>query len=587
MSNSSGRFWITFNGEIYNYRELRRRLQADGCKFTSDSDTEVLLELYARHGSTMLKDLNGIFAFAVWDTERGELFVARDRLGVKPLYYASLQGRFVFASEIKAILPALPASPRLRSEVLPEYLSLLWVPDPDTLFEGINKLPPGHLAYYADGRLSVEEWWDFTFAPEYRSERSWACDLRDTIGTAVRRQLVADVPVGSFLSGGLDSSAIVAAATAATGPITTYTVGYSPRDLAYDVVPDDVQWARKVGRHFATDYHERVLDPSVVDLLPRLVWHLDEPVADPAALTTYLICAAAGERLKVILSGMGGDELFAGYPRVVAARIGQVADIMPRRMLGFVLRTLESRVRLGRPGRLRGPRRNLLKLLRGLDLEPQARYLAYSSYYRPAELSRLLSPGLRAKLNGHDPLATHWRYLEKVRDEDWLNQILYLDLKTFLPCLNLAYTDKMSMAASTEVRVPLLDDEVVGIASRIPAHLKLKGLRRKYILKRSMEGVLPRDVIWRRKAGFGAPIRAWIVNELAPVVDEALSPRRVAERGLFDPAEVSRIVERNRAGTQDHALQIWALLTLELWLQSFVDGSAEGGSVLLGSAARG
>lgn len=571
MSFAGDRYWITYNGELYNYRALRAGLERQGFSFCTETDTEVLLAMFACHGPDMLSHLNGIFAFAIWDTATRSLFLARDRLGVKPLYWASRDGAFYFASEVKALLPVLPP-PRMRTDMLAEYLTLLWVPDPDTLFEGVYKLPPGHRATFADGKLRIESYWDITFAPEERSEREWCELVADTVRDAVQRQMVSDVPLGAFLSGGVDSSAIVAS-MAERRKLTTYTIGFSARDLAHEIVPDDVRYARRVGAAFDTEYHEEILQPSVVDLLPKLVWHMDEPIADPACISTYLICSTARERLTVVLSGMGGDELFAGYPRHLAARIGQLVDRWPVAGRGRLRRTLEGRLTLGRPGRMRGPRRNLMKFVRGLDASPIERYLVYCSYYRREELGRMLAGGLET--TAHDALDTHRRYARNVADADWLNQLLYIDLKTFLPCLNLAYTDKMSMAASTEVRVPLLDDEVVALSARLPPDLKLRRFTRKYILKRSMDGTLPSDVIWRPKAGFGAPVRAWLQSDLKPMVRDLLSADAVRARGLFDPAEVERIIAANDAGTEDNALRLWALLTLEIWQRTFLDGAAD------------
>ena len=575
MSYGNGRYWITYNGELYNFRELRSQLQRDGWSFSTECDTEVLLAMYERHGARMLDELNGIFAFAIWDEERAELFLARDRLGVKPLYYAERDGVLLFASEVKALLPAL-GTPTLRRDAVADYLTFLWVPDPDTMFEGVYKLPPGHYARYAGGRLSVREYWDVPFAVEHAPEAEWAERVRESVHGAVRRQMVSDVPLGSFLSGGVDSSAIVAEATAAAGRITTYTVGFSREDLRHEIVPDDLAYARQVGTRFGVDYHERVLAPDVVGLLPTLVWHMDEPVADPACITTYLICSAAREKLTVILSGMGGDEVFAGYPRYLAARIGRALEVFPPAARSALRRSIESRLTLGRPGRLRGPRRNLMKLVHAIDLSTAERHLAYTSYYRPDELRRVLSSDLRRELDGHDPFRRHREFLGRVAGEHWLNQLLYVDQKTYLPCLNLTYTDKMSMAASTEVRVPLLDDEVVELAGRVPPELKLRRLTRKYVFKKSMEPVLPKEVVWRPKAGFGAPVRSWLVGDLKPMVDELLSPERVRERGLFDAAEVERLVRANEEGKADNALRIWALLTLELWQQTFLDGARPG-----------
>ena len=571
MAYADGRYWITYNGELYNFRELRTELEEAGHRFASDCDTEVVLAMYAEYGAAMLDRLNGIFAFGIWDAARHELFLARDRLGVKPLYYSVHDGVLYFASEVKALLEAIPR-PRMRHDSLADYLTFLWVPDPDTIFEGVWKLPPGHYAIWADARLGVHEYWDVGFEPEPRPEREWAEDLRETVQAAIRRQMVSDVPLGAFLSGGIDSSAIVATVSEVLPKVSTYTVGFSAADLSHEIIPDDVVYARRVARDFNVDYHERILEANLVELLPKLVWHLDEPVADPAIITTYLICSSAKERMTVILSGMGGDEVFAGYGRYLAARLGLLADhAFPRRARAAFRRAVERHVTLGKPGALRAPRRNLRKLVSGLDDDHLGRYLTYSSYYKADELGALLSPDLRQELGAHDPFRHHRDYFARVANQNWLNQLLYVDQKTYLPCLNLTYTDKMSMAASTEVRVPLLDDEVVAAAGRMPPELKLHRLTRKYLFKKSMESVLPKEVIRRRKAGFGAPIRSWLVGELKPLVDEALSRERVTARGLFDPDEVERILAANEEGRADNALRIWALLTIELWQQTFLD----------------
>jgi asparagine synthase (glutamine-hydrolysing) len=568
MSCADGRYWITYNGELYNFKQLRKELERDGFGFATETDTEVLLAMYARHGADMLGRLNGIFAFGIWDTRVQALFLARDRLGVKPLYYSSGDGVLAFASEVKALLPVI-GRPRMNTAALSEYLTFLWVPDPNTLFEGVMKLPPGHFATYDREGLNIRQWWDMRFAPEDGDE-DWASATREAVQSAVRRQMVSDVPLGSFLSGGLDSSAIVAEMAAAAGSVSTYTIGFTKKDLEYDVVPDDVRYSREIAKAFPIDYHERIVEPEVAELLPRLIWHMDEPIADPAAISAYLVCAAAREKLTVILSGMGGDEIFAGYPRHLAARLARTLNLLPVGLRRLAREQIESHLTVGRPGRLRAHRRNLLKFVRSLEGSTQERYLTHSSYYQASELGSLLSGDIRAVTS--DPFARHRQYLDNVRGEDWLNQLLYLDLKTFLPCLNLAYTDKMSMAASTEVRVPLLDDEVVALSARIPPGLKLRRTTRKYIFKQAMEGVLPKSVIWRPKAGFTAPARAWLAGSLRPAVAELLSPASVRARGLFEPQEVQRLIAENERDEADHALRIWALLTLELWQRTFIDG---------------
>lgn len=578
MQYAGGRYWITYNGELYNYRALRAGLERRGFSFATETDTEVLLAMYACHGRGMLDHLNGIFAFAIWDTVTQSLFLARDRLGVKPLYWARHDEALYFASEVKALLPVLPSA-RMRTDVLARYLSLLWVPDPDTLFEGVYKLPPAHYATFSHGQLRIEPYWDIVFDPEDRSEQEWSELVAASVRNAVQRQMVSDAPLGAFLSGGIDSSAIVASMARPGNRTTTYTIGFSATDLAHEIVPDDIRYARQVGALFRTDYHEEILEPSIVELLPKLVWHMDEPIADPACISTYLICSSARRDLTVMLSGMGGDELFAGYPRHLAAQFGRAVDLFPGAVRERIAAEMQARLTLGRPGRMRGPRRNLMKFLRGVDASPVERYLVYCSYYRSEELPRLLVDDL---IDTQEPLDTHRAYAKQAQGAHWLNRLLYIDLKTFLPCLNLSYTDKMSMAASTEVRVPLLDDELVALSARIPAELKLRRLTRKYIFKRSMESTLPRRIISRRKAGFGAPVRSWLVGELKPLVDDLLSPETVKARGLLRPDEVRRMVKANSDGSEDNALRLWALLTLELWQQQYMDASAVQASQLVG-----
>lgn len=564
------RWWITYNGELYNFRALRAELEAAGERFATDCDTEVLLRMFAVHGPAMLERLNGIFAFAIWDDRDRRLFLARDRLGVKPLYYTQAGGGFAFASELKPLLP-LVGTPTLDVSALADYLTLLWVPDPKTALREVRKLPPGHCAHYEDGRLSVRRYWDLRFAPEERGDEEWRELVADTVTRAVRRQTVSDVPLGAFLSGGVDSSAVVAAMAQDGQRVSTYTVGFDPEDLRHEIVPDDVRHARRVARLFETHYHEETLRPDVLELLPKAVWHLEEPVADPAAISTYLICREAGRQMPVMLSGMGADEIFAGYPRYVAYRLSSALDAAPRPVARGLEQLAARVVRPGRSGRLHAPRRNLWKFLRGAGRPGLERYLAFSSYYTTTELRELLAADLRPALDGYEPLATHRGYLDHDRGGDELSRLLYLDAKTFLPCLNLTYTDKMGMAASVEVRVPLLDDELVDLAGRIPSRLKLRGLQRKYIFKRSQEGTLPEDIVWRRKAGFGAPLRSWLAKDLGPLSEDLLSEATVRSRGLVEPARVARLRADNSSGRADNNLQIYALLNLELWCRTFLD----------------
>jgi len=564
----ANRWWITYNGELYNFRELRLELELGGERFATECDTEVLLRMFVLHGPAMLERLNGIFAFAIWDDRERRLFLARDRLGVKPLYYTRADGWVAFASEIKPLLPFI-GRPELEPTALADFLTFLWVPDPKTAFRDIFKLPAGHYAW-VDGRgLSIAQYWDLRFEPRRRREEEWRDELRTAVERAVQRQMVSDVPLGSFLSGGIDSSAIVAAMRATEERVSTWTIGFNREDLRHEIVPDDLRYARKVGAWFGTEYHEQILEPDILELLPKAIWHLEEPVADPAAITTYLICREARREMPVMLSGMGGDEIFAGYPRFLAFRLAQRLRGLPAPLRKGLERAVDPLARPGRPGRLRGPRRNLWKFMRAAGMDPLDGYLSFSSYYSRDELSELLVPGVVD--SRYDPLAAHRSYLMKDSGGDLLSRLLYVDAKTFLPCLNLTYTDKMGMAASVEVRVPLLDDEIVRLAAEMPSDLKLRGLRRKYIFKRSQEGVLPREIIRRRKAGFGAPVRSWLVGQLTPLVADLLAPQTLLDRGFVNPAVVARLQADNSAGRADNSLRLYALLTLELWCQTFLD----------------
>jgi asparagine synthase (glutamine-hydrolysing) len=520
-----------------------------------------------------------MFAFGIWDQEQQTLTLARDHVGIKPLYYAHLPARngrpasFVFASEIKAILASGLVEKAINVEALHQFLTFLWAPDPNTLFQGIKTLPPAHVLTLHEGEVSLNEWWDVSFADieEGRSETWWQERVLETLDRVVSLEMVADVPLGSFLSGGIDSSGIVAMMKehASGRRVSTYTVGIESSDLRYDIIPDDVPWARRVNQHLDTDYHEIMLQPAVADLLPKLVYHMDEPPID-MAIPSYLVSLAARETLTVMLSGMGGDEVFAGYPRQLAMKLASAFDPVPgliRRPLMRTLATLPG----GLPGRLTAPLRNAKKFARSASLDFEARYLGYGTYFTDEAKQNLYSDELRAGTQGLDAYETHRRYFARVEDVAPLNRLLYVDLKTFLPCLNLITTDKTSMAANLEVRVPFLNREMIDLAARMPPELKLHGFKRKYILKRALEKVLPREVVWRKKAGFGAPIRSWLRGPLKPLIDDLLSVETVRCRGLFRPEEVQRIIKANLSGREDYNLQVFQLLNLELWQRQFLD----------------
>jgi asparagine synthase (glutamine-hydrolysing) len=580
MLSADGRFAVTFNGEIYNYRELRRRLESAGREFRTDTDTEVLLEAFAEWGTDCLARLNGMFAFAVWDEREKTLTLARDRLGVKPLYYAAPEGEggqggsFVFASEAKALFASGLVKPELDAEGLNQQLTFLWTPDPHTLFRGVRRLPPAHVLTWREGETSVREWWDVSFeeVEEGKGEEWWRERVLETLERVVGMEMVADVPLGSFLSGGVDSSVVTAlmARHSSGRRVSTYTIGIEDEDLRYDIIPSDVPWARRVGKLLDTDYHETMLRPDVAELLPLLVRHLEMPVID-MAISSYLVSREARETLTVMLSGMGGDEVFAGYPRQLAMSFAGALDPVPSALRRPAMRAVAGALPGGRPGRLTAPLRNAKKFARSAALDFESRYMGFGTYFTDEAKRRLYTDEMREATAGVDAYYLHRRYFERCSKAAPLNRLLYVDLKTFLPCLNLDYTDRTSMAATLEVRVPLLNHELVELAARMPPRLKLRGLRRKYILKRAAESLLPREVVWRRKAGFGAPVRAWLRGPLRPLVEELLSEEAVKRRGLFRAAEVRRVVAENLSGREDYGLHVLQLLTLEMWCRIFLD----------------
>src|SRR5215203_327029 len=574
MLSHDGRYVLTFNGEIYNYRELREQLRSAGHKFQTDCDAEVLLAAISEWGWDAVDRFNGIFAFAVWDNKERALTLARDHVGIKPLYYSHIPGAFIFGSEIKTILASRLVKPELNPEALHQFLTFLWSPDPNTLFANVRTVPPAHVLHFHGDDVTLKQWWDvsFTEIDDSKDEAWWRERVLDTLDRVVKMEMVADVSLGSFLSGGIDSSGIVAMMDRHSNgrKISTYTVGIESEDLRYDIIPDDVRWARRVNEQLQTDYHEIMLKPSVADLLPKLVYHMEEPPID-MAIPSYLVSQAARETLTVMLSGMGGDEVFAGYPRQMAMKIASAFDPVPNLLRRPLMKTVAGALPGGLPGRLTAPLRNAKKFARSAALDFEDRYLGYGTYFTNEMKRRLYSDEWGALTSEYDPYAAHRAYFARVSDAAPLNRLLYVDLKTFLPCLNLLTTDKTSMAANLEVRVPFLNREMIEMAARMPPRLKLRGLKRKYVLKRALEAVLAHDVVWRKKAGFGAPIRSWLRGPLRPLINDLLSEETVKRRGIFRPNEVRRVLEANFSGREDYNLHVFQLLGLELWHRTFLD----------------
>ncbi len=585
MCNENGSVWITYNGEIYNFAELRRELLAKGHRFASDTDTEVIIHLYEEEGPDCVKRLNGMFAFAICDFRSGTptVFVARDHFGVKPFYYAHLGRRFAFASEIKALLEVPEIEVELDHESLHQYLTFLWVPDPKTMFRGIFKLEAGHYAIFRNGELKITQYWDLTFpsagAAFARSEKDLAEEVRERFRRSVEAQMVSDVPIGAFLSAGLDSSSIAAVMSRATQqPVRTYTITFPPKYRVGEMALDDPDIPARLARRLGCQNQQIVVEPDVAELLPKLTWHMDEPTADPAIIPAYLVCREARKQATVLLSGVGGDELFAGYRKHSAHFWAQAYEHVP----GPARRLLEASV-LSLPGlrgtSLKGLARLSKKMARSAALPATERFVMNCTYLTAEQKASLYSSALQNELAPLDPSFRHRDRFAQVSEADFLNQMLYLDTKIFMASLNLTYNDKMSMASSVEVRVPFLDRELAEfVAWNVPPNLKLKGFFRpttKYIFRKAMQDILPREVLEQPKAGFAAPVDYWLANDLKEMVDDLLSESRVRERGLFRPQAVRALVEQHRRGAQDWSPQIWQFLTLELWMKTFLDGDAK------------
>jgi len=573
MVSDDGRHVLTFNGEIYNFIEVRADLETLGHRFHSRSDTEVLLHALMEWGTLAVHRLTGMFAFAFWDDETGKLTLVRDRLGIKPLYYCTIPGELAFGSELTPILGSEIVQPLLDRQALESYLRLLWIPDPSTLFANIVKLPPGCMLTWDGEHTTVQRYWDIP-APELREiSPEEHGEIRESLTEAVRMQLRSDVPVGAFLSGGLDSSAIVALAAAQRrDKVRTYSIGFSTIDRAREAAQDDLKYARRVAKHLGTEHHEIVLSPDVISLMPKVVRHLEDPIADPAAINCYLISQAARETSTVLLSGTGADELFGGYRKyrasLMAAKYRKLPDLIRRGIVEPVVAALP--VAVGARG-IRSTR-FAKKFFEYASAEARDCFLGYSTYYNAAELEELLGRDPREEVDpfvGIHTLRDAWDGRDTGQVVD---RMTYVDLKYYLPGLGLAYMDKASMAASVEVRVPLLDDPLVDLISRLPDRTKIQGHRTKAILRDAVADIVPEEVLHRPKAPFAAPIRAWLRKDLAPLVDEYLSPGRVSSRGLLNPGVVHRLVTEHRRGAEDHSLRIWALITLESWIQEFIEG---------------
>jgi asparagine synthase (glutamine-hydrolysing) len=568
IPNEDESVWVVCNGEIYNFQELRATLVARGHRFRTGSDTEVIAHLYEDEGLEAFRKLRGMFGIALWDAARERVVLVRDRLGKKPLYVRREPNRLLFASEIKSILEDPDVPRRIDPHALHEYLALGYVPAPLTMFEGIEKLLPGHALVVERGRVTDHEYWDVAVdRTENRSEAEWIELVREKITESVRIRMISDVPLGAFLSGGIDSSTIVAVMARLMGqPVKTYSIGFEGPDRFYNELP----YARQVAEAFGTNHHEIIVRPDVAELLPRLLWHMDEPIGDSAFVTTYLVSRLARESVTVILSGVGGDELFGGYRRYLGDALMPYYRLLPTPVRRRWLPALLARLPQDRHSALDNYTRYASAFVQSAEMSPVDRYLSYVTVFSPDVQAALVNNGVDG--GGGAAARALQQCFTRAAGASPLHQIIYADLKTSLADDLLLLTDKMTMAASIECRAPFVDHELVELAGRIPAQLKIRGFTLKYLLKRAVEPWLPREILTRKKRGFGAPVGSWLRGDLDALVQDTLSESQVSRRGLLRWPVIRDVLARHRARQADYTDHLLALVNLELWCRLFLDG---------------
>src|SRR6266404_8093711 len=568
MANEDETVWVSLNGEIYNYQELRKELEDKGHRFRSHSDTEVIVHLYEERGARCLDALHGMFAFALWDGRNNSLFLARDRVGKKPLHYCIAEGQIIFASEIKALLQHPRVSRDIDLRALSKYLSYEYIPAPDTIFRSIKKLEPGHFLLYTNRESRSARYWNIPLEddpPENRSEAQYTEELRDLLERSVRRRLVADVPVGLFVSGGLDSGIVAALAAKAKDQLQCFSIGFDEPSF------DESAYAKQVAASLGVKHHLKVFSAQeMLRLVPKLPQILDEPLADPSILPLYLLSSFAAERMKVVLSGDGGDELFAGYQTFQAHKLMHYYHALP----GFVrdsLKKLSSHLPVSH-GYLSADYK-IKQFLKGDGVCAESRFFVWRGAFHGEEKNELLRAEIHRELEHHDCYEDIDRYVQESGLSKELERILYLSMKLYLQDTNLVTVVRASMANGLEVRCPLLDQDVVEFVCRLPAKYKLNGLRTKYLLKRAAGGLLPRRVIYRQKKGFAIPLAQWLNTELKDFMLEYLSEERIRKQGIFNFPYVKRLIDEQLAKTIDHRESLWTLLVFQSWYDSYLDGA--------------
>jgi len=575
MYSHDRRFVIVYNGEVFNHPTLKAELETSGVRYRTRSDTETVLHLYERLGERAVERMRGMFALAIWDSLERRLFLARDRYGVKPLYYVHRpDGTLIFGSEIKALLPALGGRPDLNREALPDFLANHAPSGDATLFIGIMRLAPGHSLTWQDGRINIRQYWDVPVANSSaappqgsRAERALIDEFRERFTEAVRLRLMSDVPLGMFLSGGIDSAAITSAmATLVKEPIRTFSVAFAEREA------NELEYARLVATAYRTEHRETVVSPAEFFAeLPRLVWHEDEPIAHPSSVALYFVSRLAARHVKVVLTGEGSDETLAGYNRYRVTEYNARLGALYRRCVPRFARSGLRRALEGLPATFRlRQRASRTFLMRGADLDEL--YFDNFAVFGRAAQRELLSPELRAQLAAVDPYVAYHSALSRVSGKPLLSQLLYADVKTYLHEL-LMKQDQMSMAASIESRVPFLDHPLTEWVAALPQTMKLRGMTTKWILREAMQGRLPAPILERRKMGFPVPVGSWLRGPWRPLLSEYLSGSRARARGFFEASAVERLVGEHIRGV-NHGERLWALLTFEIWARMFLDGES-------------
>lgn len=565
IANEDETLWVVCNGEIYNFQGLRERLKLAGHKFRTGSDVEVILHLYEEHGDRFVDHITGMYAIALWDTKRSRLILARDRMGQKPLYYTVSDGRLVFGSEIKSLLRSPLVKAQVDKSALRDYLSLGYAPAPNTMFAGIHKLPPASTLVWEQGALRISSYWQLPDSVDHSQDaKSWERAIASELERAVQDHMISDVPIGAFLSGGIDSSAVVALmARHSSRPVNTYSIGYAGGST--EAYYNELSYAKQVAQQFGTNHTEIPVVPQVAKLLPKLLWHIEEPISDSAMLTTYLVSELAAKSVKVILSGVGGDELFAGYRRYLGEHYNRQYRRIPAFLRSGLLGPLASVLPSGRQNKLMDLSRYARKFIQAANLDWRAQYRMYMEITAREQVDALLF-GASSGADSYD-LA-----LQEEQATDELLRLFRVDARTQLPEDLLLLTDKITMATSIECRVPFLDQGLVEMAARIPAQLKLPGGELKGVLKRSLEGLLPHDVLYRSKRGFGAPVGQWLKKDLLPLRTALLSQSVVESRGYVSWPTVQRVMQQHDSNREDYSDLLFVLLNLELWSRLFIDG---------------